>query len=132
MLNPNSKKSIVSVPQQKLLVYCHTPLYKQLISWMLHGSLFDPFDEFFIEAKTLSITETESNGSVETKSGNGSNIVSYEIKGDLLPAYIGARVADKILFVGQAVTLFRCDEVEQKQRARMSKATEELVAMAET
>ena len=101
---------------------------------MLHGSLFDPFDEFFIEAKTLSVAETENNGSssAESKSGHGSNIVSYEIKGDLLPAYIGVRVADKILFVGQAVTLFRCDEVEQKQRARMSKATEELVAMAET
>jgi len=120
---------------KKLLVYCHTPLYKQLISWMLHGSLFDPFDEFFIEAKTLSVVDNNNESSAENKGGVGganSNVVSYEIKADLLPTYIGPRVAEKILFVGQAVTLFRCDEVEQKQRARMSKATEDLVSMAET
>ena len=104
---------------------------------MLHGSLFDPFDEFFIEAKTLSVSDGNNKDNLSDNSGAGSNnnkypIVSYEIKGDLLPAYIGSRVADKILFVGQAVTLFRCDEIEQKQRARMSKAAEELVAMAES
>ena len=113
-------------PPQKLLVYCQTPFYKQLVSWMLHGSLFDPFDEFFIEVKAPANNETQ-----EIKSESPS-IVVYEIKGDLLPAYIGQRVADKILFVGQAVSLFRCEEVEQKQRVRMSKATDELVAMAES
>lgn len=111
---------------KKLLVYCQTPFYKQLVSWMLHGSLFDPFDEFFIEVKAPANNETQ-----EIKSESPS-IVVYEIKGDLLPAYIGQRVADKILFVGQAVSLFRCEEVEQKQRVRMSKATDELVAMAES
>ena len=93
---------------------------------MLHGSLFDPHDEFFIEVKAPAINETQ-----EPKSESPA-IVVYEIKGDLLPGYIGQRVADKILFVGQAVSLFRCEEVEQKQRVRMSKATDELVSMAET
>ena len=103
---------------------------------MLHGSLFDPFDEFFIEAKTLSVVDNNESSAENKGVGGGaasnSNVISYEIKGDLLPSYIGPRVAEKILFVGQAVTLFRCDEVEQKQRARMSKATEDLVSMAET
>ena len=101
---------------------------------MLHGSLFDPFDEFFIEAKTLSVVDNNESSAENKGAGGGaaSHVVSYEIKGDLLPSYIGPRVAEKILFVGQAVTLFRCDEVEQKQRARMSKATEDLVSMAET
>ena len=97
---------------------------------MLHGSLFDPFDEFFIEPKGPTNDTVRLDGSGDSSSS--AKNVSYEIKGDLLPGYIGQRVADKILFVGQAVTLFRCDEVEQKQRARMSKAAEELVAMAET
>ena len=121
--------------RQKLLVYCQTPLYKQLVSWMLHGSLFDPFDEFFIHVKSPAKSEAPEakfESSSSASSSSSSAIIAYEIRGDLLPAYIGQRVADKILFVGQAVSLFRCEEVEQKQRARMSKATDELVSMAET
>ena len=33
----------------RLLYEGHKVLYKQLLAWILQGSLFDPYDEFFIE-----------------------------------------------------------------------------------
>ena len=32
----------------RLLHEGHKVLYKQLLAWILQGSLFDPYDEFFI------------------------------------------------------------------------------------
>ena len=34
---------------QRLLHECHKVLYKQLLRWILQGSLYDPFDEFFVK-----------------------------------------------------------------------------------
>lgn len=36
----------------RILHVCHDVLYKQLCSWLLHGSLFDPYKEFFIQHST--------------------------------------------------------------------------------
>ena len=35
---------------QRLLHECHKVLYKQLLRWILQGSLYDPFDEFFVKS----------------------------------------------------------------------------------
>ena len=47
----------------RILHTCHDVLYKQLCSWLLHGSLFDPYKEFFIQHSTGQVpgevTETQ-------------------------------------------------------------------------
>lgn len=42
----------------RILHICHDVLFKQLCSWLLHGSLFDPYKEFFIQHSTGQVTGT--------------------------------------------------------------------------
>ena len=42
-------------PRTRIYVRCHQVLWHQLSSWILHGQLIDPFDEFLIQRSAISI-----------------------------------------------------------------------------
>lgn len=50
-------------PFFRILREGHKVLYKQLLAWLLQGSLFDPFEEFFIGVDEKSFVLTDKAGS---------------------------------------------------------------------
>ncbi|ESN90925.1 hypothetical protein HELRODRAFT_182517 [Helobdella robusta] len=98
----------------RILKCCHTVLYRQLLSWMLHGELTNSTGEgsrwgFFIQHHledhhNVIKADNDDDDDVEKKS---KRIHLYEVNLAQLPSYISVRVAQKILFIGQSVDLFR-------------------------
>lgn len=81
---------------KKILWTCHGVLYKQLSAFMVHGVLLDEWNEFFIERGQRS----------QESSGVQDGTHQFRIAPALLPSYIPARVADKVLFTGEAIQIF--------------------------
>eukprot|EP00054_Salpingoeca_dolichothecata_P027693 m.204292 g.204292 ORF g.204292 m.204292 type:complete len:466 (-) comp26023_c2_seq3:595-1992(-) len=71
---------------------CLDVLYRQLIAWMVYGSLLDQHQEFFIQTQEIQGAEDSWN--------------EHQVSLELLPRFIPLRVASKILFVGKTVVLF--------------------------
>jgi gamma-tubulin complex component 4 len=97
---------------------CYHVLYTQLTLWIMHGKLFDYFEEFFvykIKNKDSSIAKTDKNMmDIENKSNPivQKQRVKYEeswdsmyaIRYSMLPKnLITMKTAEKILFMGKAV-----------------------------
>ncbi|XP_065885565.1 gamma-tubulin complex component 4-like [Dysidea avara] len=96
---------------QRLLHVCHKVMYQQSSAWMLHGLLLDHKEEFFVESVT--VTELPSSPSDEEPPSNettvavgGSPLSSYHLRSAMLPSYLPVRVAEKILFIGEAAQIF--------------------------
>ncbi|XP_071167808.1 gamma-tubulin complex component 4-like [Mytilus edulis] len=127
----NCGQPSVKEAMNKILHVCHDVLYKQLCSWLLHGSLFDPYKEFFIQHSTGQTTGVTTETQEEEDylgimgvtgrqlqkalnmtlpdTGGGSH-QTFSIQADLLPVYIPIRVANKILFVGESIQMFETDK----------------------
>ncbi|KAJ1551895.1 Gamma-tubulin complex component 4, partial [Cladochytrium tenue] len=81
---------------ERLLQACSAVLVRQLVSWMMHGVVVDPFREFFVAAAD----------------GTGSGAATkwdsaYVLVEPMLPRFIPEKVARKVLFVGKAVAAIK-------------------------
>lgn len=99
----------------KLLENCYSMLYNQTMLWILHGKLFDKFDEFFI----YKLTKNEENANEESEVLDRSKQVEktedwdgiYSMRYSLLPKYlISQKTAEKILFIGKSVRVLNSAE----------------------
>lgn len=110
--------TVVEASLNKILHECHNVMYKQLIGWMLHGMLLDPYKEFFVQQEEppelqcvhhqpRSGSVSELNNQLKTNEGNVQIPQKrFAFKPSLLPSYIPTHVAAKIVFVGQSVSIF--------------------------
>lgn len=81
---------------QRLLHECHKVLYKQLLRWILQGSLYDPFQEFFV---LPSDGQTPEDG-LQT---------NFILRVEMIPCHISVSTAEKIFFIGESIQLFERD-----------------------
>ena len=122
--------SVINANQSlRLLHEGHKVLYKQLLAWILQGSLFDPYDEFFIvpeEAQANSgggsndnrnATSASSASSAQSQlllSEDSTNFRTrakrYRIRADRVPGHISVSLAEKIFFIGESIQLFEADK----------------------
>ncbi|XP_071096786.1 gamma-tubulin complex component 4-like [Haliotis cracherodii] len=131
------KNSICGLPSVKealhrVLHVCHGVMFKQLCAWLLHGSLVDPYREFFIQQADGGRGEQTDEDTQETQddelgimgvtgrqlqrllnlsslAGETPSLSQFTVQADLLPAYIPTRVSSHILFVGESVQMFEHD-----------------------
>lgn len=112
---------IVKRTFDKLLSVCRGPFFKQLCTWMLHGRLMDPYQEFFIHETSVKETENvENDESLQYDKSFCSDAHSkkvFSIQADLLPSYIGYPLAKKILFIGESIQMFKI----KKSKAEIKK-----------
>ena len=106
--------------------------YKQLLAWILKGSLHDPFQEFIIEEVTETKVESEQQGDktthppsavhsfVSTNSSEESGLTNlqkigssgviglrkFQLRVDRIPSHISVAIAEKIFFIGESIQLF--------------------------
>eukprot|EP00731_Ephydatia_muelleri_P031040 Em0022g554a len=109
---------------KRILWICHGVLYKQLSAFMVHGVLLDQGKEFFIERG-----QPDQPGSAKVQDDTH----QFRIAPALLPSYIPVRVADKVLFTGEAIQIFhkRSQELVHQQLSvvtPLSQATADLKA----
>lgn len=105
----------VGVALKKVLSELNKVLYKQLLAWLLQGSLYDPFHEFFIikDSKADESILIMGDEGERTRSKSG----SYQLKLDLVPAHISPALAEKIFFIGESIQLFESDRRVESQGA---------------
>ncbi|XP_071965450.1 gamma-tubulin complex component 4-like isoform X2 [Antedon mediterranea] len=127
---PHVRDALLQVAQ-----ICHCVMYKQLTAWLLHGMLLDKYDELYIHQVPRVIEEESAVAEAKGKDTSPGDIPdkqlqeklsedsssescqwTFAINLSMLPSYIPARVADKILFVGEAVQMF-----ENKKKKTASK-----------
>jgi gamma-tubulin complex component 4 len=86
-----------------LLENCFGILYEQSMLWILHGRLFDKFDEFFIYKLERNIRKKGEMTSDEVKKVEAWD-GTYSIRYSYLPRFvITPKTAEKILFIGKSV-----------------------------
>lgn len=88
---------------------CYEVLYNQTMLWVIHGKLFDRFDEFFIAKIVRTIEQQDSLNSPETLKDEG-NIQQeewdgiYSLRVSMIPKHlITLKTAEKVLFIGKSV-----------------------------
>lgn len=96
----------IRVALEKILHRCHILFFKQLSSWVLHGQLKDSLHEFFIQPIENSNVQSTSCSYME-----------YKISPELLPNYIPLSLANKVLFIGQAIVMISNDPRDQNADA---------------
>lgn len=111
----NSGDPFLKQTFQRLLHVCHKVMYQQSSAWMLQGLLLDHYKEFFVEAippttEASSSDDTspyrDSPGVTDTPEVSGSPLSSYRLRSSMLPSYLPVRVAEKMLFIGEAALIF--------------------------
>ncbi|XP_070619651.1 gamma-tubulin complex component 4 [Erythrolamprus reginae] len=136
---------------EKVLAMCHAVLYKQLSAWMLHGLLLDQHEEFFIrqgpslgmppaqpeeEDEDLGIggltgkqlRELQDMRLIEEENMLAPSPKQFSLRMEMLPSYVPARVAEKILFVGESVQMFESQNVTLTKKGSILKNQEETFA----
>ncbi|XP_065358490.1 gamma-tubulin complex component 4 homolog [Calliphora vicina] len=104
---------------------------KQLTHWILYAKIVDSYGEFFIQC-----AENHCNSTIEsergTSAGSGKNpatsmsevasnytdIWRYEICYEFLPHYLSSSWAEKVLFIGQTVLIFKVDANKLNKNAQ--------------
>lgn len=116
---------------ERILFVCHGVMYKQLSAWVLYGILIDKHNEFFIKEitatddRTVNKTDdgvTSSSSDLGIPGITGRQLAEilegeakkqtpaqwkFRINAEMLPSYIPTRVADKVLFIGESVGMFK-------------------------
>lgn len=129
---------------ERILFACHGVMYHQLSAWLLHGILIDKHGEFFIKEVTFADDQTvdkttDGAGTSSTDLGipgitgrQLTEILEGEVKKDapaqwkfrinaeMLPSYIPTRVADKVLFIGESVGMFKGSKQTKNSLQRSS------------
>ncbi|KAH8402528.1 hypothetical protein KR222_002404, partial [Zaprionus bogoriensis] len=96
-----------------------------LTHWLLFGSIDDPHCEFFISfkksvensSKNIDKSITSSNTNLSVMSDED-DIWQYEIELSQLPNFVSTVLAEKILFIGQTVLIFKLDRSRREMDQR--------------
>lgn len=129
---------------ERILFVCHCVMYQQLSTWVLHGILIDKHSEFFIKEVTSADDQTVNKtdeGAVGSSSDLGIPGITgrqlteilegeakkqtparwqFRIHAEMLPSYIPTRVADKVLFIGESVGMFKGSKQTKNSLQRSS------------
>lgn len=105
---------------------------KQLTHWILYAKIVDSYGEFFIqcaENHSQSTLESErgtsagstrnANNSMSEVASNYTDIWRYEICYEFLPHYLSSSWAEKVLFIGQTVLIFKVDSNKLNKNAQI-------------
>jgi gamma-tubulin complex component 4 len=124
-----SGNSAIQEAMQRVLWTCHGVMYRQLSAWFLHGSLMDPHHEFFIQkvVNEKKMVTSVSDYEETRRTGSKSRVQEFVVVHDLLPSYLPQRVAEKVLFVGEAVQLFSTRKTADVHQRPLSQAEESLI-----
>ncbi|KAK3609174.1 hypothetical protein CHS0354_013711 [Potamilus streckersoni] len=151
------KSSVCGLPLVKeslnrIAHVCNGVMFKQLCAWLLHGSLNDPYQEFFIqrsaeEQQDQSLQKQEEEDDLGLMGVTGRQLQTilsinmpdiltpsrhhFSVNSSLLPDHIPVRVANKILFVGESIQMFEDDKKPTShKRGSILKSQEEEFAKA--
>lgn len=96
---------------QRILFEGHKVLYKQLLSWILQGSLCDPYEEFFVAKIRQESVAKEKSPSVEIAPEDSlkESLNHYKLRVEMIPCHISVLTAEKIFFIGESIQLFEKD-----------------------
>ena len=79
--------------------------------WILQGSLYDPFDEFFVKSienvngeKASKDDHIIDEDSLENPLNN-----KFQLRVEMIPCHISVATAEKIYFIGESIQLFERD-----------------------
>lgn len=110
---------------------------KQLTHWILYAKIVDSYGEFFIQCaenhcnSTLESERGTSAGSgkhtatsMSEAASNYTDIWRYEICYEFLPHYLSSSWAEKVLFIGQTVLIFKVDANKLNKNAQIWNKTE--------
>ncbi|XP_053957356.1 gamma-tubulin complex component 4 homolog [Anastrepha ludens] len=115
--------------------------FKQLTHWILYAKIIDTYGEFFIqcsEGHLNSAAESDTSKCASTESGKHASTITtlskvastyadiwrYEICYDLLPHYLPPGWAEKVLFIGQTILIFKADANKHKNLTQNWNKTE--------
>nr|XP_045612841.1 gamma-tubulin complex component 4-like [Procambarus clarkii] len=88
----------------------HSVLFDQLTHWLLYGLLLDPHQELFIHTATCheSLGELQDMDALSLEGFDSSSTLNPECKLrlEMLPSHIPISVAERILFIGEAILVF--------------------------
>lgn len=105
---------------------------KQLTHWILYAKIQDTYGEFFIQC-----SESDGNSTLESDKGttagsgryaatcnsemasNYADIWRYEVCYEQLPSYLSFLWAEKVLFIGQTVLIFKVDTDKLKKKCHV-------------
>ncbi|CAD7086154.1 unnamed protein product [Hermetia illucens] len=99
---------------------------KQLTHWLLYGKVLDTYGEFFVQCSesrnsTLGSTSAGSGRHTATTLSDATStyaeIWHYEICYEFLPHYLPPSWAEKVLFIGQTVLMFKVDASKKRKDA---------------
>ncbi|CAF0716055.1 unnamed protein product, partial [Brachionus calyciflorus] len=125
-----SGDSLIKETFNKILTITHEVLYKQLREWLIYGNLNDKFNEFFIYLDPTQPEETmvdktrknqeydddmNINETEELLMGSrfSSKYSQFSIESTQLPSYISFKIANKILFTGELLQLFKAKSLNE-------------------
>lgn len=107
----------------------HEVLFKQLRDWLIFGNLNDKYGEFFIQMDQKNLDSTENNKTSQIKIDNLSNLneaeeiiledkfsskfSQFSLNSSQLPSYISLKIANKILFTGELLQLFKSKSIDE-------------------
>ncbi|XP_060611468.2 gamma-tubulin complex component 4 [Anolis sagrei] len=139
---------------ERILATCHAAMYKQLSAWMLHGLLLDQYEEFFIRQGPSSsssgsgpsqldededdlgiggltgkqLRELQDMRLIEEENMLAPSPKQFSLRVEMLPSYIPAHVAEKILFVGESVQMFESQNISLTKKGSILKNQEDTFA----
>ncbi|KAH8306684.1 hypothetical protein KR044_006527, partial [Drosophila immigrans] len=102
--------------------------YSHLAHWLLLGMIDDPYTEFFISYKQSNENEDKTSSEKSMTSSTYLSLVSeediwqYEINMTQLPSFVSSVLAEKVLFVGQTVLVFKMDRRRHRSESWTTKA----------
>ncbi len=106
----------VKEAMQRLLHEGHKVLYKQLLRWILQGSLYDPYEEFFVQCLSENPEELDRGavGGGDDEAGVVGEkkprvVKKFKLRVEMLPCHISIPTAEKIFFIGESIQLFERD-----------------------
>ncbi|KAF5834637.1 Spc98 family-domain-containing protein [Dunaliella salina] len=108
---------IVQSCMQRLLWHCNQVLFKQLTSWMVHGKLLDPYNEFFIKQHGSQVQQPQaapdsSQQVQQQREASAQEALlnwhqSFQVYDPAVPPHISAAAAESVAFIGKAVLLLK-------------------------
>jgi hypothetical protein len=96
----------------RLVPWVNRILYKQIINWLVFGTLFDPKGEFFIMRKSGDPDETLG-ASIKGGMAGGDNVKSqnkYIVDYSVVPSHFPMTLTERVLFIGYAIGILSNSE----------------------
>ncbi|KAI9286619.1 gamma-tubulin complex component protein [Umbelopsis sp. AD052] len=91
----------------QVLHHLHVVMYKQIISWMVYGHLFDPYQEFFIAKRLPASNASPAIPTSEQEPAGSSGQFDHCLEKSFIPSHVPLELAESILFVGEIVKTVR-------------------------